>query len=96
MSPDGLLLAVNEAWIDSLAIPEPRLSAIHSQTSSIRLPPYSTRHKAVPELINTTPAMESRSAEYRLIECSGEIADIVLTARPERDPDSGRFLQASR
>jgi signal transduction histidine kinase len=38
--------------------------------------------------------MESRSAEYRLIKCSGEIADIVLTARPERDPDSGRFLHS--
>ena len=32
--------------------------------------------------------------EYRLIKASGEAADIVLTARPERDPATGRFLHS--
>ena len=40
------------------------------------------------------PARESRSVEYRLIKASGDVADIVLTARPEHDPVSGRFLHS--
>jgi PAS domain S-box-containing protein len=94
MSPDGLLLAVNEAWIDFTGYT--RTQAIGYSFADFLDPPSAIqyRHKAVPELINTTPTMESRSAEYRLIKCSGEIADIVLTARPERDPDSGRFLHS--
>ncbi len=40
------------------------------------------------------PGRESRSVEYRLTKRSGEIADIVLTACPERDPATGRFLHS--
>ena len=50
--------------------------------------------KAVPELIDHVPATETRSVEYRLIKRNGEAADIVLTARPERDPATGRFLRS--
>ena len=64
MSPDGLLLAVNEAWIDFTGYT--RTQAIGYSFADFLDPPsaYNTRHKAVPELINTTPTMESRSAEY--------------------------------
>ena len=94
MGPDGLLLAVNEAWLTYTGYPK---AHVIGRSFSELLDPVSGvlyRQRAAPELINTVPAMESRSVEYRLIKASGEIADIVLTARPERDPPTGRFLHS--
>ncbi len=94
MGPDGLLREVNEAWVDYTGYN--RNQAIGHSFAKF-LDPGSAllyRQQAVPELIDTVPAMESRSVEYRLIKASGEIADIVLTARPERDATTGRFLHS--
>jgi len=94
MGPDGLLLEVNEAWTNYTGYS--RFRAIGSSFAEYLDPPSARRYResAVPELIATVPARESRSVEYRLIKSSGEAADIVLTARPERDPLTGRFLHS--
>ncbi len=94
MGPDGLLLEVNEAWVDYTGYS--KAQAIGRSFAEFLDPASASlyRQKAVPELIDTVPAKESRSVEYRLIKASGEIADIVLTARPERDPATGRFLHS--
>jgi PAS domain S-box-containing protein len=94
MGPDGLLLDVNEAWTDYTGYPRAR--AIGSSFADYLDLPSARRYResAVPELIAMVPARESRSVEYRLIKNSGEVADIVLTARPERDPLTGRFLHS--
>ncbi len=94
MGPDGLLLEVNEAWVAYTGYT--KTQAIGRSFAEFLDPPSATlyRQKAVPELIDTVPARESRSVEYRLIKGSGEVADIVLTARPERDPATGRFLHS--
>jgi PAS domain S-box-containing protein len=94
MGPDGLLLAVNEAWVAYTGYTETQ-SVGHSFAEFLD-PPSALLYgqKAVPELIDTTPGGDSRSVEYRLIKRSGEVADIVLTARPERDPSTGRFLHS--
>jgi PAS domain S-box-containing protein len=94
MGPDGLLLAVNEAWVDYTGYPASR--AVGASFADF-LDPQSAelyRQKAVPELIDTVADRDSRSVEYRLVKASGEVADIVLTARPERDPATGRFLHS--
>jgi PAS domain S-box-containing protein len=94
MGPDGRLLAVNEAWVDYTGYP--RDQAVGRSFAAF-LDPLSAAlyaQRAVPELIDAVPAGESRSVEYRLIKASGEMADIVLTARPERDPATGRFLHS--
>jgi PAS domain S-box-containing protein len=94
MGPEGLLLQVNEAWTAYTGYSRTR--AIGSSFADYLDPPSARRYResAVPELIATVPAGESRSVEYRLIKNSGEVADIVLTARPERDPLTGRFLHS--
>jgi len=94
MNPDGLLQDVNEAWVAFTGYTRAR--AVGSSFADFLDPPSASlyRDKAVPELINTVPSRESRSVEYRLIKASGEIADIVLTSRPERDPESGEFLHS--
>jgi PAS domain S-box-containing protein len=91
-----LLLEVNEAWTDYTGYSRARARAIGSSFADYLDPPSARRYResAVPELIATVPAGESRSVEYRLIKNSGEVADIVLTARPERDPVTGRFLHS--
>ena len=94
MGPDGLLLAVNEAWIaytgyssfeaigrSFATFLEPRSAALY-------------RRSSVPEMIDDVPARESRSVEYSLVKASGEVADILVSARPERDPATGRFLHS--
>jgi len=94
MGPNGLLLQVNEAWTDYTGYPATR--AIGCSFADFLDPLSASRYResAVPELIATVPAGESRSVEYRLIKSSGDIADIVLTARPERDALTGRFLHS--
>ena len=94
MGPCGRLLAVNEAWAAYTGYTEAQ--AIGRSFADF-LDPRSAalyREKAVRELIDAVPDCESRSVEYRLVKRSGEVADIVLTARPERDPSSGRFLHS--
>jgi PAS domain S-box-containing protein len=88
---DGLLLDVNEAWIEFTGYT--RAQAIgHSFAEFLELSSASRyRRKAVPELIDTRPARETGSVEYRLMKSPEGVADIVLIARPERDPASGRF-----
>ena len=92
MGPDGLLLEVNEAWVDYTGYS--RNEALGRSFADFLDPTSSTLYNqdAVPELINTVPAQESRSVEYRLIKSSGEVVDVVLIARPQRDPVTGRFL----
>jgi len=94
MGPDGLLLEVNEAWVAYTGYT--RIHAIGHSFADFLDPPSAVayRQKAVPELIDSVPARESRSVEYRLIRRSGEVADIVLTSRPERDAETGRFLHS--
>ena len=92
MGPDGLLLEVNEAWVDYTGYS--RNEALGRSFADFLDPTSSILYNqdAVPELINTVPAQESRSVEYRLIKSSGEVVDVVLIARPQRDPVTGRFL----
>lgn len=94
MGPDGLLLAVNEAWVDYTG--HTSAEAVGHSFAEFLDPASAAvyRQKAVPELISMVAARDSRSVEYRLIKASGETADIVLTARPERDPVTGRFLHS--
>jgi PAS domain S-box-containing protein len=94
MGPDTLLLDVNEAWVAFTGYPKAR--AVGRSFADFLDTASAARYRdvAVPEFLATTPARESRSVEYRLIKASGEIADIVLTARPERDPATGRFLHS--
>jgi PAS domain S-box-containing protein len=88
------LLDVNEAWVAFTGYA--KTQAVGHSFSEFLDPPSAARYldNAVPEFIETTPARESRSVEYRLIKASGETADIVLTARPERDPLTGRFIHS--
>jgi PAS domain S-box-containing protein len=94
MGPDARLLDVNEAWVDFTGYAKDK--AVGRSFAEFLDPPSAERYlfKAVPEFLDTTPARESRAVEYRLIKASGEIADIVLTARPERDPATGRFIHS--
>jgi PAS domain S-box-containing protein len=94
MGPDARLLHVNETWVEFTGY-APEQAVGHSFAEFLDGPSAERYlHKAVPEFLDTTPALESRSVEYRMIKASGEIADIVLTARPERDPATGRFLHS--
>ncbi len=94
MGPDAMLRAVNEAWVEFTGYS--RADVIGHSFAEFLDPPSAAlyRQKAVPEFIASVPALESRSVEYRLIKRSGEAADIVLTARPERDPGTGEFLHS--
>jgi PAS domain S-box-containing protein len=94
MGPDARLLAVNEAWVEFTGYAMEQ--AVGRSFAVFLDPPSAERYlfKAVPEFLATTPALESRAVEYRLIKASGEAADIVLTARPERDPATGRFIHS--
>jgi PAS domain S-box-containing protein len=94
MGPDGLLRDVNAAWVDYTGYA--KSEAIGRSFADFLDPPSASlyRQKAVPELVDTVPGRERRSVEYRLTMRSGEIADIVLTACPERDPATGRFLHS--
>jgi PAS domain S-box-containing protein len=94
MGPDRLLLQVNEAWVAFTGYS--REEAIGRSFAEFLDGPSARlyREKAVPEFIDKVPASESRAVEYRLIKRCGEVANIVLTARPERDPDTGRFLHS--
>jgi len=94
MGPDCLLQRVNEAWVAFTGYT--KAEAIGRSFAEFLDAPSAAlyREKAVPEFIATVPASESRAVEYRLIKRSGEIANIVLTARPERDPQSGKFLHS--
>jgi PAS domain S-box-containing protein len=92
IGPDGLLLEVNEAWVDYTGYS--RNEALGRSFADFLDPTSATLYgqDAVPELINTVPAQESRSVEYRLLKSSGDVVDVVLTARPQRHPVTGRFL----
>jgi PAS domain S-box-containing protein len=94
MGSDGLLREVNEAWLDYTGYA--RSQVIGHSFAEFLDAASATRYRqqAVPEIIASVPDRESRSVEYRLIKASGEIADIVLTARPERDPVTGRFVHS--
>ena len=94
MGPDGMLLEVNEAWVEYTGYA--RSQVVGRSFAAFLDPPSAVRYRqqAVPELIGIVPARESRSVEYRLIKASGEVADIMLTARPERDPATGRFVHS--
>jgi PAS domain S-box-containing protein len=94
MGPDARLLNVNESWIAFTGYP--RTHAVGRSFSEFLDPASAERYlqKAVPEFIAHTPARESASVEYRMIKASGDVADIVLTARPERDPLTGRFIHS--
>ncbi len=94
MGPDGLLMEVNAAWVEYTGYAKSRV--IGRSFADFLDPASASRYleRAVPELIGNVPAGESRSIEYRLIKASGETADIVLTARAERDPATGRFLHS--
>ena len=71
MGPDGLLLEVNEAWVDYTGYS--RNEALGRSFADFLDPTSATLYSqdAVPELINTVPAQESRSVEYRLLKRSG-------------------------
>jgi PAS domain S-box-containing protein len=94
MGVNGRLLHVNEAWVAFTGYT--KAQAVGRSFADFLDPPSASlyREKAVPELINTVPSRESRSVEYRLIKASGEVADIVLTSRPERDPATREFLHS--
>jgi PAS domain S-box-containing protein len=94
MGPDRLLLDVNEAWVAFTGFAKDQ--AVGRSFSAFLDTPSAARYleKAVPELLDATPAPESRSVEYRLVKASGEVADIVVTARPERDPLTGQFIHS--
>jgi PAS domain S-box-containing protein len=94
MGPDGMLLAVNEAWRAFTGYSE--LDAVGHSFATFLEPSSAElyRRRAAPEMIASVPSRESRSVEYRLIKASGEVADILVTARPERDPATGRFLHS--
>jgi PAS domain S-box-containing protein len=94
MGPDRLLRDVNEAWVAFTGYG--KAQAIGQSFARFLDPASADRYlrQAVPEFLANTPARESRSVEYRLVKASGEVADIVLTARPERDPIDGRFLHS--
>jgi PAS domain S-box-containing protein len=94
MGPDGLLLEMNEAWIEYTGYA--RHQAVGRSFAEFLDPASAARYgrAAVPELIGIVPARESRTVEYRMIKASGEAADIMLTARPERDPATGEFLHS--
>jgi len=91
MGRDGLLLDVNEAWTEFTGYT--RAQAVGRSFAEFLDPSSASlyRRKTVPGLIGTAPARETWSDEYRLIKSPGEVADIVLTTRPERDPATGRF-----
>ena len=91
MGRDGLLVDVNEAWTEFTGYT--RAQAIGRSFAEFLDPSSASlyRRKTTPELIGTAPAKETRSDEYRPIKSPDEVADIVLTARPERDPATGRF-----
>jgi PAS domain S-box-containing protein len=94
MNADMLLIAVNDAWV---AYTGYRREAVLGRSFAELLEPESARRyldHAAPELVRSVPAREPRAVEYRLIKASGEVADIVLTACPERDPADGRFLHS--
>lgn len=92
MGPEGVLVQVNEAWVTYTGYPA--ADAVGRSFAEFLEPSSAAvyRERAAPELIHAVPAGESRSVEYRLVKRSGEVADIVLTARPERDAATGRFL----
>ncbi len=94
MGPDRLLLDVNEAWVAFTGYAKDQ--AVGRSFSAFLDAASAARYldKAVPELLDTTPGPESRSVEYRLVKASGEVADIVVTARPERDPHTGQFIHS--
>jgi PAS domain S-box-containing protein len=93
MGPDGKLIAVNDAWIEFTGY-DRNMAVGHSFGEFLEATSAARYHgAAVPEMIETVAVDASRSVEYQLIKRSGEIAHVVLTARPERDID-GRFLHS--
>jgi PAS domain S-box-containing protein len=93
MAPDGLLKAVNQAWVDYTG--HARERAVGRSFAAFLDPASAERYRlaAVPEMVTAVAAGQSRSVEYVLVKASGEQADIVLTARPIRD-GAGRFLHS--
>jgi PAS domain S-box-containing protein len=94
MGPDLLLLEVNEAWEAYTGYA--RAAMVGRSFATLLVPESAHRYleAAAPEMARAVPAREHRSVEYRLVKASGEAADIVLTACPERDPVDGRFLHS--
>jgi PAS domain S-box-containing protein len=94
IGPRGLLIDVSDEWVAFTGFPREavlgRSFAEFLERDSARL----YRERAAPELIRQVPAGETRSVEYRLIKRDGSVADVVLTARPERDPATGEFLRS--
>lgn len=93
MGRDGLLRAVNGSWVAYTGVA--RHQAIGRSFADFLDPESALRYRsaAVPEMIGSVATGQNKSVEYRLVKASGETADIVLTARPERD-GAGRFLHS--
>ena len=96
MGPDGLLLEVNEAWVDYTGYS--RNEALGRSFADFRDPTSATLYgqDAVPELINTVPANESRSVEYRLLNSSGTLWRLSLPHVRSAIPIPGGSFIASQ
>ncbi len=94
IGPDGLLIDVSDEWVAFTGFPR---EAVLGRSFAEFLDPASARlyrDRAAPELIRQVAAGETRSVEYRLIKHDGSVADVVLTARPERNPATGEFVRS--
>ena len=94
IGPNGRLLDVSDEWLAFTGYG--RDEVIGRSFAEFLDPDSAARYltQAVPELMRDVPPGETRSVEYRLLKRSGAIADIVLTARPERDPRTGAFQRS--
>jgi PAS domain S-box-containing protein len=94
IGPNGRLLDVSDEWLAFTGYR--RDEVIGRSLAEFLVPDSAERYltQAVPELMRDVPPGETRSVEYRLLKRSGDVADIVLTARPERDPLTGAFLRS--
>jgi PAS domain S-box-containing protein len=94
MDAGGLLIGVNKEWVAFTG--HAAVDAIGHSFSEFLEAASAKRYldAAVPEIINEVPADQKRSVEYRLVRKNGHIADIVLTARPIRDPATNRFVRS--
>ena len=93
MDGDGLLCAVNKAWVDFTGY---RADEALGRSFSDFLEAGSAeryRRAAVPEMVEQVAAGQVRLVEYTLIKASGDRVDIVLAAQPIRD-DHGTFLHS--
>ena len=93
MGPDGLLHAVNKAWVNFTGYtPEQALGQSFANFLE-KVSAQRYRDAAVPEMIGQVADGEVRLVEYTMLRASGEAVDIVIAAQPIRDAD-GRFLHS--